>query len=62
MKFSYSRSRRPIRPKSDNFYCFHNDYGHNTNACFHLKDKIERLIQVGHIKEFIYHDRQSPRG
>ncbi|KAL8520813.1 hypothetical protein ACS0TY_011387 [Phlomoides rotata] len=51
-----------IKPKSDKFCHFHNDYRHNTNDCFHLRDEIKRLVQAGHLKEFIYHDKQSPRG
>ncbi|KAL8555711.1 hypothetical protein ACS0TY_003502 [Phlomoides rotata] len=56
MKFPYSRSQGPTRHKSNKFYLLHNDYGHNTNDCFHLRDEIERLIQAGHLKGFIYHD------
>ncbi|KAL8548761.1 hypothetical protein ACS0TY_007865 [Phlomoides rotata] len=52
----------PQRPKSDKFYRFYNDYGHDTNSCYHLKDEIERVIQAGHLKEFVYQDRQGPRG
>ncbi|KAL8478733.1 hypothetical protein ACS0TY_030567 [Phlomoides rotata] len=62
MKFTYSRSRGSTKPKSDKFYHFHNDYGHNTNDCFQLRDEIKRFIQVGHLKEFVYPDRHSPRG
>ncbi|KAL8534710.1 hypothetical protein ACS0TY_010663 [Phlomoides rotata] len=54
--------RGPVRPKSDKFCHFHNEYGHDTNNCFHLRDEIERMIQASHLKEFIYQDRQSPRG
>ncbi|KAL0439060.1 UNVERIFIED_CONTAM: hypothetical protein Slati_2389000, partial [Sesamum latifolium] len=35
----------PQRPKSDKFCRFHNDYGHTTEECRHLKNEIERLIQ-----------------
>ena len=31
---------------------FHRDIGHNTERCVALKDEIERLIRVGHLKEF----------
>ncbi|KAL8497648.1 hypothetical protein ACS0TY_021111 [Phlomoides rotata] len=62
LKFPWSRSKRPTKPKSDLSCHFHNDYGHDTNQCFHLKDEIERLIQAGHLKEFVYRDRQGPRG
>ncbi|GER28437.1 acyl-CoA-binding domain 3, partial [Striga asiatica] len=33
-------------------------YGHDTDDCRHLKDEIERLIKAGHLKEFIYKDRE----
>ncbi|KAL8497322.1 hypothetical protein ACS0TY_020851 [Phlomoides rotata] len=54
LKFLYIRSRGPQNPKSDKFYHFHNEYGHDTNNCYHLKDEIEMIIQFGHLKEFIY--------
>ncbi|KAL0405936.1 UNVERIFIED_CONTAM: hypothetical protein Slati_3907500 [Sesamum latifolium] len=41
----------PQRPKSDKFCRFHNDYGHATEECRHLKNEIERLIQNGYLQE-----------
>ncbi|KAL0416884.1 UNVERIFIED_CONTAM: hypothetical protein Slati_3520300 [Sesamum latifolium] len=43
----------PHRPKSDKLCCFHNDYGHTTKECRHLKNEIERLVQNGHMQEYI---------
>lgn len=61
MRSLWSRSRGSLMPKFDKFYRFHNDYNHDTNQCFHyLKDDIERLIQTGHLKEYMY--RQGSRG
>ncbi|KAL0451715.1 UNVERIFIED_CONTAM: hypothetical protein Slati_1149600 [Sesamum latifolium] len=40
----------PQRPKSDKFCRFHNDYGHSTEECRHLKNEIERLIQNGYLQ------------
>ncbi|CAA0834975.1 Unknown protein, partial [Striga hermonthica] len=52
------RKDGPTKPKS-NLYCrFHKDYGHNTDKCRHLKNEIERLIKAGHLKEFVYKDRE----
>ncbi|KAL0453659.1 UNVERIFIED_CONTAM: hypothetical protein Slati_1344000 [Sesamum latifolium] len=34
----------PQRPKSDKFFCFHNDYGHTMEECRHLKYEIERRV------------------
>ncbi|KAL8492544.1 hypothetical protein ACS0TY_023943 [Phlomoides rotata] len=62
LKFLYSSTRGPQRPKLDKFYHLHNEYGHDTINNFHLKDKIERMIQTGHLKEFVYRDRQGSRG
>ncbi|KAL0293273.1 UNVERIFIED_CONTAM: hypothetical protein Sradi_6947400 [Sesamum radiatum] len=39
----------PQRPKSDKFCRFHNDYGHTTEECKHLKNKIKRLVQNGYL-------------
>lgn len=57
----WTRREGPTQPKSG-FYCrFHKDYGHTTDECRHLKDEIERLIRFGHLKEFIYKDRERKR-
>ncbi|CAA0811127.1 Unknown protein, partial [Striga hermonthica] len=58
VRWPKTRNDGPTRPKS-NLYCrFHKDYRHNTDNCRHLKDEIERLIKAGHLKEFIYKDRE----
>lgn len=43
----------PRNPKSDKFCRFHNDYGHDTNDCRNLKAAIEKLIQEGHLLEYV---------
>ncbi|KAL0298693.1 UNVERIFIED_CONTAM: hypothetical protein Sradi_6529100 [Sesamum radiatum] len=43
----------PHQPKSDKFCYFHNDYGHTTEECRHLKNEIEWLIQNGCLQEYI---------
>ncbi|KAL0406390.1 UNVERIFIED_CONTAM: hypothetical protein Slati_3952900 [Sesamum latifolium] len=43
----------PRHPKSDKFCRFHNDYGHTTEECRHLKSKIERLIQNAYLQEYV---------
>ncbi|KAL0449250.1 UNVERIFIED_CONTAM: hypothetical protein Slati_1481400 [Sesamum latifolium] len=44
---------RPRQPKLDKFCQFHNDYGHTTKECRHLKSEIERLIQNGYLQEYV---------
>ena len=35
-------------------YCmYHCDIGHNIEDCWALKDKIEELIQVGYLAQFV---------
>ncbi|KAL0413172.1 UNVERIFIED_CONTAM: hypothetical protein Sradi_1518900 [Sesamum radiatum] len=43
----------PQRPKSNKFCHFHNDYGHTTVECRHLKNEIERLIQNGYLQKYV---------
>ena len=43
------RLRREIKKNC----AFHKDIGHNTERFVALRDKIERLIRVGHFKEFM---------
>ncbi|KAL0440523.1 UNVERIFIED_CONTAM: hypothetical protein Slati_2535300 [Sesamum latifolium] len=50
----------PRQPKSDKFCQFHNDYGHTTEECRHLKGEIERLIQNGYLQEYVC--REKARG
>ncbi|CAA0840438.1 Unknown protein, partial [Striga hermonthica] len=57
-----TRFTGPTRPRSDIYCRFHRDYGHTVENCRHLKDEIERLIQAGHLKEFVYHDKVKGRG
>ncbi|KAL0402093.1 UNVERIFIED_CONTAM: hypothetical protein Slati_4239200 [Sesamum latifolium] len=43
----------PRQPKSDKFCRFHNDYGHTTEECRHLKSEIKRLIQNDYLQEYV---------
>ena len=44
----------PMKPqRSGLYFAFHKNFGHATNACRHLKDKIERLIRLGELVKFI---------
>ncbi|KAL0420951.1 UNVERIFIED_CONTAM: hypothetical protein Slati_3118000 [Sesamum latifolium] len=43
----------PKRMKFDMYYHLHRDRGHGTEECNYLKNKIEKLIQRGYLKEFV---------
>ncbi|KAL0416352.1 UNVERIFIED_CONTAM: hypothetical protein Slati_3467100 [Sesamum latifolium] len=52
----------PQCPKSDKFCRFHNDYGHITEECRHLKNEIERLIQNGYLQEYVCWEKARGTG
>ncbi|KAL0427863.1 UNVERIFIED_CONTAM: hypothetical protein Slati_2961100 [Sesamum latifolium] len=52
----------PQRPKSNKFCRFHNDYGHTTEECRHLKNELERLIQNGYLQEYVCWERARGTG
>ncbi|KAL0462937.1 UNVERIFIED_CONTAM: hypothetical protein Slati_0181300 [Sesamum latifolium] len=52
----------PRQPKSDKLCQFHNDYGHTTEECGHLKSEIERLIQNGYLQEYVCWERARGTG
>ncbi|KAL0426564.1 UNVERIFIED_CONTAM: hypothetical protein Slati_2831200 [Sesamum latifolium] len=52
----------PQRPKYDKFCRFHNDYGHITEECRHLKNEIERLIQNGYLQEYVCWEKARGTG
>ncbi|KAL0448850.1 UNVERIFIED_CONTAM: hypothetical protein Slati_1441400 [Sesamum latifolium] len=52
----------PQRPKSDKFCHFHNDYGHTTEECKHLKNEIETLIQNGYLQEYVCWEKARGTG
>ncbi|KAL0295352.1 UNVERIFIED_CONTAM: hypothetical protein Sangu_3200400 [Sesamum angustifolium] len=43
----------PKRLKSDKYCRFHRDRGHTTEECHHLKNEIEKLIQRGHLRQYV---------
>ncbi|PIM99045.1 hypothetical protein CDL12_28463 [Handroanthus impetiginosus] len=61
LKRPFRASQGPTKPKSDKFCQFHNDYGHDTDECAHLKNEIEKLIKKGYLREFIANLRSAPR-
>ncbi|PIN22389.1 hypothetical protein CDL12_04895 [Handroanthus impetiginosus] len=59
IKRPFRVSQGPTQSKSDTFCKFHNEYGHDTDECMHLRNEIERLIQKGMLKEFVAKDDES---
>lgn len=58
--FKPSRANeQPRNPKSDKIYKFHNDHGHDTNEYINLKGAIEKLIQEGHLLEYVRQESEN---
>ena len=43
----------PKKRNRDKNYLYHKDYDRNTKGCFKLKITIEKLIEKGHLAEFV---------
>ncbi|XP_012853762.1 PREDICTED: uncharacterized protein LOC105973286 [Erythranthe guttata] len=56
----FAREELRRSPALGTFCRFHNEYGHTTNECSHLKDEVERLIRDNKIGDFVKID--PPRG
>nr|GEV19954.1 reverse transcriptase domain-containing protein [Tanacetum cinerariifolium] len=55
----------PVEKRSGNKFCdFHNDKGHSTDECMHLKKQIEELVRAGkhsHLIKEIKQGREHPK-
>ncbi|RWV98064.1 hypothetical protein GW17_00039117 [Ensete ventricosum] len=58
--------RTRVEERDRRRYCrFHHDYGHNTEECYDLKNRIEDLICRGHLDRYIRKPREPslhPKG
>ena len=44
----------PVEKRDKNKYCrFHQDHGHRTDECRHLKDQVETLIRQGKLQKYV---------
>ena len=55
------QSQTPPNVDTSKRYQYHRNYGHTTEGCQALKDKIEELIQVGHLRKFVKTTITTPR-
>ncbi|XP_022637925.1 uncharacterized protein LOC111241862 [Vigna radiata var. radiata] len=59
---SVARSPTP-RGADESKHCrYHQNMGHSTEDCVTLKDKLESLVQAGHLREFVQRVNSRPRG
>ncbi|KAK6140854.1 hypothetical protein DH2020_025386 [Rehmannia glutinosa] len=51
-----------VRPRS-NFLCdFHNEYGHTTEECRHLRNEIERIVRKGWLQNWVKQEHELRPG
>ncbi|XP_014491061.1 uncharacterized protein LOC106753722 [Vigna radiata var. radiata] len=57
-----ARSPTP-RGADESKHCrYHQNMGHSTEDCVALRDKLESLVQAGHLREFVRRENPNPRG
>ena len=53
-----NKLKSPLKKQDREKYCwFHRDHGHKTEDCFKLKMAIKKLIERGHLADFVANDR-----
>lgn len=58
---SVARSPTP-RGADESRHCrYHQNMGHSTEDCATLRDKLESLVQAGHLREFVQRMNSCPR-
>jgi len=55
------QAQTPRNADTTKRYQYHRSYGHTTEGCQALKDKIEQLVQAGHLHKFIRTSTIAPR-
>lgn len=49
---------RDLARRNQSLYCtYHREKGHTTDQCHVLKDHLEQLVKLGHLKEFVVGQR-----
>ena len=57
---SFPKMRKgTLKKDRSKYYGYHKDHGHDTEECIHLKEKIEDLIRLGHLKNFFQGQNQK---
>ena len=55
------QSQTPPNADTGKHCQYHRNYGHTTEGCQALKDKIEELVQADHLRKFVKTTITTPR-
>ena len=54
--------RTPSTKRDRDKYCrYHRDHGHDTDDCWRLKAEIEKLVQKGHLQDYVARSDNPPK-
>ncbi|XP_014521982.1 uncharacterized protein LOC106778524 [Vigna radiata var. radiata] len=56
------RAPTPSGADESKYCCYHHNRGHTTEDCTTLKDKLESLVQQGHLRQFVQRGRPVGEG
>lgn len=56
-----SKTSAPPNADQNKQYQYHRNFGYSTKECPALKDKIEEIIQVGHLRCFVQREMKGMR-
>ncbi|XP_030936407.1 uncharacterized protein LOC115961589 [Quercus lobata] len=54
-----NRRKDDKSPRTNKYYRFHKDHGHNTEDCIDLKEQIEELIRKGKLQKYVKKGKYS---
>ena len=51
----------PNKGNRNKYFCFHRDYGHDTDECYDLKQQIENLTRQGKLRNFLGQEHKDEK-
>ena len=51
----------PNKGNRNKYFCFHRDYGHDTDECYNLKQQIENLTRQGKLRNFLGQEHKDEK-
>lgn len=58
-KYVGPHPKKPSTFRNGKLCKFHNEYGHGTEECSHLKDEIERLVRDSKLSRYVARQKRA---